>query len=171
MSYNSKILKYMAKKKKTKEVLSNEQKWGIGVGLTAAAVAATGAYFLYGSKHAEENRKKVHSWMLKAKAEVLEGLERAQSMTQKEYEDLVNTIGAAYAGLQEASQKDIREFKKEMKAHWQTIEQLATDPLRKKGATKAKKTTKKTAKATKKTAKSTKSATKKKAKKTTTKKK
>ena len=35
-----------------KSDISNAQKLGIGVGLTTAAVAAVGAYFLYGSKDA-----------------------------------------------------------------------------------------------------------------------
>ena len=164
----------MAKKKqstsKKSAALSQEQKWGIGVGLTAAAVAAAGTYFLYGSQDAEQNRKKVKSWMLKAKAEVLEGLERAQSMTRDEYENLVNTIGAAYAGLQEASQKDIRDFKKEMKAHWETIEQYAKQSTKKpaKAAKKAaKKATKKATKAAKKATKTTKKAASKATKRTT----
>ena len=52
--------------------MTNAQKLGIGVGLTTAAVAAAGAYFLYGTEDAPENRKKVKSGILKAKAEVLE---------------------------------------------------------------------------------------------------
>ena len=124
--------------------------------MTAAAVTAVGAYFLYGSKDAAKNRKKVKSWMLKAKAEVLEGLEKAQEMTKDEYEDLVNNISVAYAGLQDASKKDIKEFKDEMKAHWKTIEKFAKSPKKtvKKATKSIKKTAKKTAKkATKKTAK------------------
>lgn len=136
----------MAKKKTEQSGLSNEQKLGIGVGLTAAAAAAVGSYFLYGSKNADENRKKVKSWMLKAKADVLEGLERAQEMSREEYEELVNTIGEAYADVQNASKKDIKEFKEEMKAHWDTIEQHAK-PI-KKSTKKAVGTTAKTAKKT-----------------------
>ena len=171
----------MATKKNKKPELSSEQKWGIGIGLTATAAAAVGAYFLYGSKDAEQNRKKVKSWMLHAKAEVLERLEQAQQMTKEEYEELINTIGAAYANLQDASKKDIKEFKEEMKAHWQTIEQYAkkapkqaskTAKKVKKQATKAaKKTTKKATKAAKKTAKKAKNPAAKSAKKATSKKK
>ena len=157
----------MAKKNSKKDhSLSTEQRLGIGVGITAAAAAAVGTYFLYGSKDAEKNRKKVRSWMLKAKAEVLEGLERAQEMSKDEYEELVNTIGAAYAGLQDASKKDIKEFKEEMKGHWETIESYAKKGKKKaakkattakkqatKTATKAKKAATKTAKKATKTAK------------------
>ena len=112
----------MATKKKTsKKSLSDSQKVGIGVGLTATAVAAAGAYFLYGSKNAAKNRRKVKSWMLKAKAEVLEELEKAEKMTEKEFNELVETIGKSYATLKDASKADIADFKREMKDHWPKI--------------------------------------------------
>lgn len=136
-------------KKQSKKAMSSTQKIGVGIGLTAAAVAAAGSYFLYGSKNAAQNRKKVKSWMLKAKADVLDKLEEAKEMTQTEYEELINTVAATYAGLKDASRADIKEFKDEMKAHWINIERSA-----KPKKTAAKKATKKTAKkATKKTAK------------------
>ncbi len=118
----------------------------VGVGLGAAAVAAAGAFFLYGSKNAAKNRKTVKSWALKAKAEVLEKLEDAQEMTQKEYDDLIKSVSGAYAGAKNASKKDILEFSKEMKDHWKQIEKAAA-PL-KKTATTAKKAVKKEAKET-----------------------
>lgn len=102
----------------------------VGIGLGAAAAAAAGAYFLYGSKSAAKNRKAVKSWALKAKAEVLEKLEDAQEMTQKEYEDLIKSVVGAYAGAKNASKKDLVEFSKEMKDHWKSIEKAAA-PLKK----------------------------------------
>jgi len=109
----------MAAKKKSG--LSDSEKVGIGIGLTAAAVAAAGGYFLYGSKNAAKNRKVVKSWALKAKAEVLEGLEKAQSMSEGEYNQLIETIGSTYAQVQGATKADIASFKKEMKEHWANI--------------------------------------------------
>jgi 6-phosphogluconolactonase (cycloisomerase 2 family) len=113
----------MADKKKAG--LSNKEKMSIGVGLTAAAVATAGAFFLAGSKNAAKNRKVVKSWMLKAKAEVLEGLEKAQEMSQADYEALIEQVGAVYATAQSASKADISGFKKEMKDHWQKIAKSA----------------------------------------------
>jgi hypothetical protein len=111
---------------KKQKGLSDKEKMGIGIGLTAAAVAAAGAYFLAGSKKAAQNRKAVKSWVLKAKAEVLEGLEKAQEMSQSEYEALIEQVGAAYAQVQSASKADLSGFKKEMKDHWQKIAKAAT---------------------------------------------
>lgn len=133
---------------KKKKEMSPTQKIEIGVGLTAAAVAAAGAYFLYGSKSAAKNRKTVKSWMLKAKAEVLEKLEEAKEMSQEEYEDVINAVAGAYGGLKTASKVDIKAFKDEMTDHWKAIEKSAK-PLKKsakKKTTAAKKTVKKTVK-------------------------
>lgn len=157
---------------KKKKEISPTQKVEIAVGITAAAVAAAGAYFLYGSKHAEQNRKKVKSWMLKAKAEVLDTLEKAQHMSKEEYEQLIEGVAVTYSSMKDASKGDINAFKNEMKDYWQHIEKkgkkMAMEAVKKA----AKKTTKKAAKkATKKAAKkTTKKAAKKTAKKTTKKK-
>ena len=139
----------MAKKKTTKN-LSKGEKVGIGVGITAAALATAGAYFLYGSKNAEKNRKKVKSWMLKAKAEVLETLEKAESMTKAEYEALVDVVAGTYLKVKDSSKAEVQAFKKEMKEHWPLIEQKGKKVV-KKAVSSAKKASKKAKTATKKT--------------------
>ena len=108
-----------------KPILTDNQKIGLGVGLTAAAVAAAGTFFLYGSKGASKNRKTVKSWVLKAKAEVLEKLEQAKEMSQAEYMQLIDSVGGAYSQFKDASKVDISSFKKEMKEHWNKIEKTA----------------------------------------------
>ena len=102
--------------------LSDIQKVGIGVGLTATALAAVGGYFFYGSKDAAKNRKKAKSWMLKAKAEVLEGLEGAKHMTKEEYEDLVEKVVKGYKTAKKANPGELIDFAKDMHAHWKEIE-------------------------------------------------
>lgn len=126
----------MADKKKA--LLNDTKKIGFGVGLTAAAVAAAGTFFLYGSKGASKHRKAVKSWALKAKAEVLEKLEDAKKMNREEYEELIGTVARAYTTAKTASKKDIVEFSKEMKDHWKLIEKAAT-PLKQVVAQNAKK--------------------------------
>jgi len=152
----------MATKKTTKKMtknivkkvndLSTQQKVGIGIGLTATAVAAAGAYFLYGSNDAKTNRKKVKGWMLKAKGEVLETLEKAEEMTEAEYDKLIDSVSGAYSRLKDASKVDIATFKREMKDHWSGIEQMAK-PAKKKAATATKKTVATVKKVAKKTTK------------------
>ena len=114
-----------AKKKVAAPKITKNQAVGLGVGLTAAAVAAAGAYFLYGSKNAAKNRKAVKSWTLKAKAEVLEKIEEAKDMSQEEYDQLIDTVSMAYQGVKSASKADLVTFKKEMKDHWKQIAKTA----------------------------------------------
>jgi len=145
---------YMAKKKQTE--ITQNQKIAAGVGLTAAAVAAAGAFFLYGSKDAAKNRKAVKSWALKAKADVLERMEDAKKMTREEYETMVKTVAGTYAGVKGASKRDLVEFAAEMKDHWDVIEDMASSKKKdlKKTVKKVTKSAKKTTtKAPKKTAK------------------
>lgn len=134
----------MATKKKTE--VSNSKAVGLGIGLTAAIAAAAGTFFLYGSKNASKNRKAVKSWTLKAKAEVLEGLEQAKEMSQEEYEELINAVSGAYKGAKNATKGDIVEFQKEMKDHWNKISKIAPMKKAKKVVSEVKKPVAKTVK-------------------------
>ena len=128
----------MATNSKKQKGMSGGEKVGIGVALTTAAMAAAGAYFLYGSPNAAKNRKTVKSWMLKARGEVLEAMEKASAMTADEYTALVEKIAKGYSHLQTASKADIADFKSEMMAHWKKIAKQAAP---KKSAKKAAKKT------------------------------
>lgn len=108
--------------KKSNDGMTNAQKAGIGFGLTAAAVTAAGAYFLYGSKNASQNRKKVKGWVLKAKGEVLEALEKAEHITEEEYKALVETASNAYGTVKNATAGEVKDFKKEMNDHWSKLQ-------------------------------------------------
>ncbi len=108
--------------KKTKTELTSAQKVSIGLGLTTAALTAAGAYFLYGSKQSSQNRKKVKGWVLKAKGEVLEALEKAEAITEEEYKALVEAASGAYGTAVKASAGELKDFKKEMGEHWTKLQ-------------------------------------------------
>jgi flagellar basal body-associated protein FliL len=112
----------MAKKKAANSKMSTSEKVGLGLGLTAAAVTAAGAYFLYGSKESTQNRKKVKGWVLKAKGEVLEALEKAKTITEEEYNDLVASATGAYGTMKNATAGEVKDFKKEMHDHWMNLQ-------------------------------------------------
>jgi hypothetical protein len=139
----------MAKAKKTSPELSASQKLSIGVGLTAAAVTAAGAYFLYGSDDAPKNRKKVKGWMLQAKGEVLERLEDAKHMTEDEFQVLVENVIDTYDKAKNLSKKEMKDFRKEMEENWQDLvasgiaKVMTAEQIAKKEASAAKKTVKK----------------------------
>lgn len=120
-------------------------KIGLGIGLTAAAVAAAGAYFLYGSDGASKNRKQVKSWMLKAKADILEQLEDSKKMSRDEFQAIVASVAAAYTGAKSVTKKDVSSFAAEMMQHWESLETMITNQKtakpKSKTPTKAKSTT------------------------------
>ena len=141
-----------AKRKSTKKTaqkgMSTKAKVVLGVGLTAATAAAVGGYFLYGSKNAQKNRKTVKSWMLRAKAEVLEGIENVKNITEEEYHELVDAATKAYSKTRKVSKAEAAQFSREMKKHWKEIQKAgATKKVTRK---KAKKTGRKKAPARKK---------------------
>ena len=103
---------------------------GVGVGVTAALLSAAGAYFLYGSKNAAQNRKKVKSWSLKAKAEVLEGLEKAKDMTKADYDMLIDKTTKMYSKVKDASAEELVGFAREMKSHWKTLEKKGEQKMK-----------------------------------------
>lgn len=107
-------------------------------GLTAAAV---GAYYLYGHKDAVKNRAKVKGWMLKAKGEVLEELEKAKDVTESAYMGAVDGVIKKYNQLKSIDPAELADFMDEMKAHWHGIQKtLSTKaPAVKKVAKKAQK--------------------------------
>lgn len=103
-------------------------------GLTAAAV---GAYYLYGHKDAAKNRAKIKGWMLKAKGEVLEELEKAKDVTESAYMGAVDTVLKKYNELKTIDPAELGEFMTEMKAHWSGIQKtLGKAPTTKKVAPK-----------------------------------
>lgn len=136
----------MATKKSKNDGLSGGEKVGIGVALTTAAVAAAGAYFLYGSPNAKSNRKTVKGWALKAKGEVLEVLEKAGNLTTEEYQAAVDKIVAGYSKMQSASESELNSFRKEMMAYWKQIASTGAKKAAKKTVKKATKSAKKVAK-------------------------
>lgn len=122
--------------------LSKKEKAGIGIGLTAAAMAAVGGYFLYGSKNAKKNRTKVKGWMMKAKGEVFEKMEMAKNLDRDDYELIVDDVVKGYKKAKNASAVELASFAKELKEDWKQIERSAKTP--KKAAKKtARKATKK----------------------------
>lgn len=111
---------------------------GVAVAVTAALAAGVGAYYLYGSKHAAQNRKKVKSWMLRARAELLEKIEELDIMDDEHYAEVVDAIAKRYARLKDATREEVQDFKQEMKGYWPEIEDSARGTLKVAGRAAAK---------------------------------
>lgn len=123
----------MAKKTET----STGTKVAIGAGLAAVAAFAAAGFFLYG-KDGAKNRKKVKGWMLKAKGEILEGVEKLKDVTEEEYAMIVNKVGAKYKAVKNIDPAEVDTMMKELHGHWKSIKKSITPAPKKKAVKKAK---------------------------------
>lgn len=87
-------------------------------GLLGVTAAAVGTYFLYGHKDAAKNRAKVKGWMLKAKGEVLEKLEKIDDVTEGAYHSTLDAVIEKYNKVKNIDPAELEGFVKQMKAHW-----------------------------------------------------
>ncbi len=117
-----------------KKVTTGE-KVAIGAGIAAIAAAAAAGYFLYG-KDGAKNRKKVKGWMLKAKGEVLEGVEKLKDVTEEEYAMILDKVGAKYKAVKNIDPAEVEAMVKELRGHWKNIKKSVTPAPKKKVAKK-----------------------------------
>jgi hypothetical protein len=121
-----------------------------GSGLKTAAVATgvvaaiAGAVFLYGTDAGAKKRKQIKSWGLKAKAEVLEKLEKAKEINETVYNDVVKTVVAKYQKVKSIDAQELAELAADLQKNWSHIKKVVGG-----SAKKTKKTVKKVAKQTK----------------------
>ncbi len=95
---------------------------GAKLGLAGLAVAGLAAgYFLYG-KDGAKNKKAIKTWTLKAKADVLEKLEKAKEISQESFDGIVDEISAKYGSkVKDLTMDDVTAFAKDLKKHWKDI--------------------------------------------------
>lgn len=97
----------------------NKGKKIIGAAAGIAAIAA-GTYFLYG-KDGKKNREKVRGWALKAKGEILEGVEKLREVNKDAYHKVVERVQARYKKFQEVDRKELDRLASEAKGYWTGI--------------------------------------------------
>jgi len=95
---------------------------GAGAVLVAAAATAASGYFLYGTKTGIKKRKQMKGWMLKAKGEVLEGIENLKDINEQAYGKIVNTVMTKYSQVKDINPIELASMKKELKSHWKHIQ-------------------------------------------------
>jgi gas vesicle protein len=120
-----------------KKAMSTGAKVMVGTGLAALAVAgAAGAYFLYG-KDGAKNRKKVKTWAMRAKADVIDKLEKAKIVSEDNYHMIVDGALSKYAKVKDIGPEELAALSKELKSHWKTIKaELSPKVKQAKGAAK-----------------------------------
>jgi len=106
----------------------------VGAGIAALAAFAAAGYFLYG-KDGAKNRKKVRGWMLKAKGEVLEGVEKLKDVTEEEYAIIIDKVGAKYKAVKNIDPAEVDAMMRELRGHWKSIKKsISPAPKKKKVA-------------------------------------
>lgn len=98
---------------------SDTTKIAVGVGVAAAAAAAAaGAYWFYGSKDAKAHRKQAKSWMLKARAEVMERVEALPDINKDTYLAIVQEVLSRYANAKGVTAAELAAVTKDLKGTW-----------------------------------------------------
>ncbi len=105
---------------------------GTGIAVVATLAAAAGAYFIYGTKEGSKTKKKVRSWALKAKAEVLEKIEKAKDVSEDSYNTAVATVMQKYEKMRSEHGDEIDAVTKELKGYWNHLKKHLA-PAKKKG--------------------------------------
>lgn len=101
------------------------------VAMTAAGMAAAaGAYWLYGSKDAAKNRSKAKSWMLKARADVMDSVEKAKDVDYKAYLKIVNNAAKRYSAITGTRNAEIRQLVSDLKSSWSHMQMQKTPAKR-----------------------------------------
>ncbi len=92
---------------------------GLAVGVGLVSVIA-GGIFLYGP-NGKTNRKQIKVWTVKAKAEVLEEIEKMKEVTQEKYEIAVDKVTDKYGKLKTVGKDQALVLAKELKRHWKSV--------------------------------------------------
>ena len=127
-------------KKKTKHTSRNV---AIGVGAGLAVAAAAGTAWLYGTKQGKQTKKKLESWMLKAKGEVMEKLEKMDDVTEHAYHKAITEVMGKYKKLKSVGAPKVAKLEKELKRHWKSLAVKKSKKSNKKKSAKRKSSSKK----------------------------
>lgn len=104
-------------------VTKTQKRAGIGIAAAAAAAAAAaGAYWFYGAKDAPRHRRAVRSWMLRARAEVLEAMEKLGDIDKETYLRIVDEVLKRYANTAGVTSAELAQAARDLKSTWQKMQ-------------------------------------------------
>ena len=92
----------------------------IGAGIGMAALAAAGAYFLYGKK-GSKSREAIEGWALQLKGEVLEKMENLKDINQQDYNELVDKTAERYLRVKRVGAAELKNVTVDLKNAWAHI--------------------------------------------------
>lgn len=99
-------------------MVKKESGLGKGVAVVATLAAVAGAYFVYGTKEGAKTKKKIKSWTLKAKAELLEKIEKMKDVSEESYGQAVSSVMQKYEKMRAEHGDELDAVAKELKGYW-----------------------------------------------------
>ncbi len=84
------------------------------------ASAIVGGILLYGPQ-GKENRKKIKTWAIKAKADVVDEVEKMKDVSEDKYHRAVDRVIGKYGRLKNVSESETVKLGRELKRHWRTV--------------------------------------------------
>ncbi len=90
-------------------------------GIAALGAAAAAGMYFFGGKSGAKNRQKVTRWGEKAKKQILEELKAMEKVSKSNYDLVVDAVTKQYKDLKNVDPKELQEFAKEIKGHWDSI--------------------------------------------------
>jgi hypothetical protein len=86
-----------------------------------AAATAAGIYFLHHNKGAQKKMKNIKGWVIKAKGEILEKVEKLKEVNEDLYNNAVDAVMTRYKKLSTIDGTELAVVTAELKSHWKNI--------------------------------------------------
>ena len=95
---------------------------GVNLSFIGASLAglAAGAYFFLGTE-GKKNQKYAKAWAIKMKGDVVEKLEKARTITEPAYHEIIDTVAAKHEKQLNSINKEVKELAGDLKKHWKNI--------------------------------------------------
>jgi len=90
-------------------------------GIAALAAAAAGTYFLYGTDAGKKKRKEMKSWMLRAKADVMDRMENLKEINEDIYNKIVGEVAEKYKAVKNINPAELAALAAFMRSQWKNI--------------------------------------------------
>lgn len=119
------------------------KKTALALGAAGATMAAAaGAYYLYGSEKAAQNRRKVGAWMRRAEREIVHEAKRLKNTAYSDanIRRVINAVADRYEAARELDPDDVKLFISAVQRSWKQAGKAVQSRSRKtKKSTRAKK--------------------------------
>lgn len=107
--------------KNTKIAKATNHDVAIGLGITAIAATAAGAYYLYGSMKGPARRKALKGWTLRMKGEVMDEMEKMKDLSEEAYHSVIDKVSKKYKAMKNIDPAELSATVKRLKGHWKDI--------------------------------------------------